>query len=291
MATMNARSIMKPTMHRQLTDYMTANKIELMAIQETKSPQTTQYLSEEHLFVTFGNGEGQEDAGVGFIINKRLRRAIRYIDSEGSRVALVALATGPRDLLIVTAYAPHEGRKKDEKDAFYEDLACLMDRNDTKGVRVLVGDFNSRISSRTVEGIVGPWHLVALGVPNQDERDNVERLIEYCQERDLVLPASWKRRRQEEMVTFRAPGTQGLPGPVPDTSKFAELDIVITQRRWSSVINRVWADCRSPLNSDHNPVMATLQVKLADDRPQVGQVKRIDKPTEADKTKYAKDLD
>eukprot|EP00969_Alexandrium_andersonii_P204239 9024820-Alexandrium_andersonii.AAC.1 len=62
-------------MHRQLTDYMAANKIELIALQETKSPQTTQYLSEDHLFVTFGNGDRKEDAGVGFIISKRLRRA------------------------------------------------------------------------------------------------------------------------------------------------------------------------------------------------------------------------
>eukprot|EP00969_Alexandrium_andersonii_P271240 11989199-Alexandrium_andersonii.AAC.1 len=73
---------MKATMHRQLTDYMVANKVELMAVQETKSPQTTQYLSEDHLFVTFGSGERKEDAGVGFIVNKRLRRAVRYMDSE-----------------------------------------------------------------------------------------------------------------------------------------------------------------------------------------------------------------
>eukprot|EP00969_Alexandrium_andersonii_P171955 7600986-Alexandrium_andersonii.AAC.1 len=79
--------------------------------------------------------------------------------------------------------------------------------------------------------------------------------MEFCQERDLVLPASWKSRDQREMVTFRAPGTQGLPGRVPDTSKFAELDIVIALRRWSSVVNRVWADYRPPLNSDHNPVL------------------------------------
>eukprot|EP00969_Alexandrium_andersonii_P323352 14286544-Alexandrium_andersonii.AAC.1 len=89
------------------------------------------------------------------------------------------------------------------------------------------------------------------------------------------------------MVTFRAPGTQGIPEPAPDTSRFAELDIVITQRRWSSVVNKVRADYRSPLNSDHNPVTVTLGVKLAAAKQQEARCKRVGKPTETDKEEYA----
>eukprot|EP00969_Alexandrium_andersonii_P372281 15481382-Alexandrium_andersonii.AAC.1 len=77
-----------------------------MAIRETKSPTTTQYISEGYMFVTVGNGQTRENSGVGFVIDPKVRRAIRHMDCKGSSLALLALASGPRDIVILSAYAP-----------------------------------------------------------------------------------------------------------------------------------------------------------------------------------------
>eukprot|EP00969_Alexandrium_andersonii_P012832 559388-Alexandrium_andersonii.AAC.1 len=60
--------------------------------------------------------------------------------------------------------------------------------------------------------------------------------MEFCREWDFVLPASWKQRANKNMVTFRSPGAQGLPGNNPDPAKYAELDVVVMPRRWDSAL-------------------------------------------------------
>eukprot|EP00969_Alexandrium_andersonii_P102526 4525187-Alexandrium_andersonii.AAC.1 len=74
----------------------------------------------------------------------------------------------------------------------------------------------------------------------------------------MVLPATWRRRPLDRMVTYRAPGVEGPPGPEPNPASFAELDVIITHRRWDSVVEKVNSDTKSPLNSDHFPVLVDL---------------------------------
>eukprot|EP00969_Alexandrium_andersonii_P075858 3344074-Alexandrium_andersonii.AAC.1 len=77
-------------MHRQIADYMKAHGLLIMALQETKNPTTTQYVSEGYLFLLYGNGENREHAGIGFVIDMRIRRAIRS-------TCLLYTSPSPRD--------------------------------------------------------------------------------------------------------------------------------------------------------------------------------------------------
>eukprot|EP00969_Alexandrium_andersonii_P282481 12488055-Alexandrium_andersonii.AAC.1 len=72
----------------------------------------------------------------------------------------------------------------------------------------------------------------------EGESTNAELLLGFCANRDLVLPASWRQRSMAHMVTYRAPGVEGIPKGDPDPAKYAELDLVVTPRRWDSVVNR-----------------------------------------------------
>eukprot|EP00969_Alexandrium_andersonii_P223368 9865946-Alexandrium_andersonii.AAC.1 len=78
----------------QIAKYMRQRKVAVMLLQETRTPQTTQYVLEGFLFIVFGSGEGREYAGVEFVVDMRVRRAIKYIDSQGARLALLAIRTG-----------------------------------------------------------------------------------------------------------------------------------------------------------------------------------------------------
>eukprot|EP00969_Alexandrium_andersonii_P197780 8737225-Alexandrium_andersonii.AAC.1 len=62
-STLNVRSLFQATMQHQITEYMDKNKIDVMLLQETQVPQTTQYLSGGYQFTLFGSGAKREHAG------------------------------------------------------------------------------------------------------------------------------------------------------------------------------------------------------------------------------------
>eukprot|EP00969_Alexandrium_andersonii_P012804 558149-Alexandrium_andersonii.AAC.1 len=55
-ATVNVRSLMKPTMQHQVTTYMDQHDIHVMLLQETRIPTTTQFRTAGYHFVLFGGG-------------------------------------------------------------------------------------------------------------------------------------------------------------------------------------------------------------------------------------------
>eukprot|EP00969_Alexandrium_andersonii_P359260 15452787-Alexandrium_andersonii.AAC.1 len=66
-------------------------------------------------------------------------------------MALLAIRTSLRTLNLVTAYAPHAARPQLERQGFYEDLEKLVSRNEKRGITIVFGDFNARVSELVVE--------------------------------------------------------------------------------------------------------------------------------------------
>eukprot|EP00969_Alexandrium_andersonii_P330978 14629196-Alexandrium_andersonii.AAC.1 len=225
-----------------------------MAVQETRTPGTTQFVANGHLFVLVASGEQKEYAGVGYIINLKVRKAITFVDCRGGRMAALGVNTGPRELVLLNVYAPQAARPFEERQHFYDELWDFTDSLETRGVLVYLGDWNARLRHRESEDVVGPWHFVASDrVAGDEGSTNEELLVQFCIARDLVLPSSWMQRPQDKMVTYRAPGVNEPPGRQPDPAKFAEIDFYVLPRRWASSLRSCSSDAKSPLNSDHFP--------------------------------------
>eukprot|EP00969_Alexandrium_andersonii_P244149 10787770-Alexandrium_andersonii.AAC.1 len=79
-----------------------------------------------YMYVVFGGAGKMELAGVGFNIDMRLRRATRLIDSQGSRIAMLSLKTGPRAINLFSVYAPQAARLLIERQGYYEDFDKIM---------------------------------------------------------------------------------------------------------------------------------------------------------------------
>eukprot|EP00969_Alexandrium_andersonii_P257026 11363442-Alexandrium_andersonii.AAC.1 len=94
-----------------------------MALQETRTPTTTQYIIDRFLFVLYGSGEQKEYAGVGFVVDLRIRKSITFTHNCGPRIASMGVRTGPREIILMSAYAPQSGRPLQERSAFYEKLS------------------------------------------------------------------------------------------------------------------------------------------------------------------------
>eukprot|EP00969_Alexandrium_andersonii_P044144 1936740-Alexandrium_andersonii.AAC.1 len=58
---------------------------------------------------------------------------------------------------------------------------------------------------------------------------------------------------QKGAVTRRCPGAKRPPWIT--TEGYAQLDLVLIPRRWSSTVAKLWVDHTSPLMTDHFPVI------------------------------------
>eukprot|EP00969_Alexandrium_andersonii_P307677 13600780-Alexandrium_andersonii.AAC.1 len=70
-ATLNVRSLYHSTVQKQIRDYMRQHNIDVIMMQETRAPQTTQFCSDDYLYVLCGSGHKRGYAGVGFVVGPR----------------------------------------------------------------------------------------------------------------------------------------------------------------------------------------------------------------------------
>ena len=88
----------------------------------------------------------------------------------------------------MSAYAPHNLRPHDERQQFYCDLGCIMDKCSTNGPAFLFEDFNSKLGMRRPgeEDILGPC-CYGLEASHKVEDCNRNLLMEFCTDRSFVV--------------------------------------------------------------------------------------------------------
>ena len=67
-----------------------------------------------------------------------------------------------------------------EAEWFYEDLQDLLELTPKKNVLFIIGDWNAKVGSQEIPGVMGKF---GLGVQNEVG----QRLIDFCQENALVI--------------------------------------------------------------------------------------------------------
>eukprot|EP00969_Alexandrium_andersonii_P362142 15459059-Alexandrium_andersonii.AAC.1 len=225
-------------MQRQLTDYMSTRNIDLAALQETRVPETTQFLTEKHHFILFGGEKKREYGGVGFVVSDKVKPAVRAAWSKSPRTAVLVLSTAGRDLVVINTYIPQSGRPKEEREAAFEELAETIEENISKGAILITGDFNSNLEAATSEEI--------------DKGDtNASLLLELVSGFSLKFPAGRFLRDPTARMTHRAPGVNHPPRE--NLQGYSEIDFILVHCRWSSMIKSYRVDQQAPLNSDHFP--------------------------------------
>jgi len=215
LATLNVQSVCKPTMRLQLTQYMEEHGVGLLAIQETKAPQVTQYVIGNFLFAMAGASEGnREHAGVGFVIRSDVRRAVSGIAvGQEGRIVAVSLDIAHRALVVICCYSPQSARPEEERTAFFESLSEMMGRVERKHAMLLLGDFNARIHGRRSgeEQYIGP-PVYGRGVQRplgpergHGEKTNRDLLMELCRVHSLCVMNTWFQKGNASKVTYVAP--------------------------------------------------------------------------------------
>ena len=98
----------------------------------------------------------------------------------------------PLSITVIQVYAPTSNAKEAER--FHEDLQDLLELTPKKDVLFIIGDWNAKVGSQEIPGIIGKF-----GLEVQNEAG--QRLTEFCQENTLVIANTLFQQHKRRLYT------------------------------------------------------------------------------------------
>ena len=113
----------------------------------------------------------------------------------------VHLQGKPLNIIVIQVYALTSNAEEAEVEQFYEDLQDLLKLKPKKDVLFIIGDWNAKIGSQETLGVTGKF---GLGV----QHETGQRLIEFCQENELVISNTIFKQHMRRLYTWTSPDGQ-----------------------------------------------------------------------------------
>ena len=105
------------------------------------------------------------------------------------------------NITVIQAYALTSTAEEAEVEWLYEDLQDLLELTPKKDALFIIGDWNAKVGSQETRGVTGKF---GLGVQNETR----QRLIEFCQENELVIANSLFQQHKRRLYTWTSPDGQ-----------------------------------------------------------------------------------
>ena len=105
-----------------------------------------------------------EEMGVAIIVNKRVRNAVPGCNLKNNRWISICFQGKPFNITVIQAYAPTSNTEEAEVERFYEDLQDLLELTPQNDVLFITGDWNAKLGSQEIPGLIGKF---GLGVQNE----------------------------------------------------------------------------------------------------------------------------
>ena len=104
----------------------------------------------------------------------------------------------PFNITVIQAYAPTSNTEEPEVEQFYEDLQDLLELTPKKDVFFIIGDWNAKVGSQETSEVTGKFGLGMWSEAGQ-------RLIEFCQENELVIANTLFQQHKRRLYTWTLP--------------------------------------------------------------------------------------
>ena len=107
------------------------------------------------------------------MVNKRVRNAVLGCNLKNDRMIYVCFQGKTFNITVIQVYAPTSNAEEAEVEQFYENLRDLLEPTPKKDVLFIIGDWNAKVGSQEITGVIGKF---GLGVQNEAE----QRLTKSC---------------------------------------------------------------------------------------------------------------
>ena len=144
----------------------------------------------------------------------------------------------PFNITVIQVYAP---TCIAEAEWFYD----LLELTPQKDVLFIIGDWNAKVESQEIPGVIGKF---GLGLQNEAG----QRLIEFCQENTVITANTLFQQHKRRLYTWTS----------PDGQYQNQMDYFFCSQRWKSSISLAKARLRAYCGSDHELLIAKFRLKL-----------------------------
>ncbi|XP_056642820.1 craniofacial development protein 2-like [Diorhabda sublineata] len=196
-----------------------------------------------------GTETGQHRNGVGIIVRREMQQSVINFISYNDKIMLLQIKAHPVNVDLLQIYAPTSDHSDEEVEDFYADLENLTRNLKKHEIDIVMDDFNAKVGKRSVPGVAGDF-----GLGQRKERG--DRLIEYCQEHDLIITNTIFKLHPRRLYTWTAPGDR--EGQVIRN----QLDYILTNRRFRNATYGVKTYPSADAATDHNILIANVKIKL-----------------------------
>ena len=148
--------------------------------------------SDDH-YIYYSGQKSLRRNGVAIMVDKRVRNAVLGCNLKNDRMISVRFQGKPFSITVIQAYAPTSSAEEAEIEQFYEDLQDLLELTPIKDVLFIIGDWNAKVGSQETPGVTGKFGL-------RIRNEAGQRLIEFCQEHELVIANTLLPTTQEKTL-------------------------------------------------------------------------------------------
>lgn len=165
------------------------------------------------------------------------------------RMMLIQLRTKPINTNLIQVYAPTADSDEETIEKFYSDLNELTKKLKKHEINVIMGDFNAKVGKGRIENTVGGF-----GLGDRNERG--ERLIEFCQEKDLVIANTFYELPPRRLYTWTSPRSS------KEKIIRNQIDFICVNRRFRNSIESAKTYPGADADTDHELLVANVKVRL-----------------------------
>ena len=128
---------------------------------------------------------------------------MQYLDavSKTTEWSLFVSKAFPFNITVIQVYAPTSNAEEAEVERFYEELQDLLELTPEKDVLFIIGDWNAKVGSWEIPGVIGKF-----GLEVQNEAG--QRLIEFCPENALDIANTHSQQHKSRLYTWTSPDGQ-----------------------------------------------------------------------------------
>ena len=173
---------------------------DILGINELKWTGLGEFNSDDH-YIYYCGQESLRRNGVAIMVNKRVRNAVLRCNLKNDRMISVRFQGKPFKITVIQVYASTSNAEEAEVEWFYKDLQDLLELTPKKDVLFIIGDWNAKVGSQETPGITGKF---GLGIRNEAG----QRLIEFCQENELVITNTLFQQHKQRLYTWTSPDSQ-----------------------------------------------------------------------------------
>ena len=135
------------------------------------------------------------------MVNKRVRNAVLGHNLKNDRMIFVHFQGKPFNITVIQVYTLTSHAEEAEVEQFYKELQNLLEITPQKDVLFIIGDWNAKVGSQELPGVIGKF---GLGV----QKEAGQRLTEFYQENTLIIANTLFQQHKRRFYTWTSPDGQ-----------------------------------------------------------------------------------